>query len=444
MALASARTPRLAPEERQRQLLDAALEVLATEGFDAVTVEAVAREAGVTRPVVYDQFGDLDGLLLALIEREEAVALAPLLAIVGDEPGDSDPDEFLVEGVLAFLRAVREEPRTWRVVLMPPDGGSPDLRARIGRSRRLITDRVAEQLAWGIERRGGPLGLHERLWARLVVAGGEDAARLVVADPERHSPERLADAARSLIALVPRGGTLAPSLETFASEPPPASGPVTPTPPAGTRVPRAQRRRQLLDHALELLAEDGFDALSVEAIARRAGISRVVVYRSFGNLQGLVLALLRREEGQVRRELEALIPADPDDRPPRQFLVDALEGFLGLIAAQPLTWRVALGRPESAPKPLQKAVARRRAELATRLRPLVAHGLEGLDAPVEGLDVDLLARLLLTAGEELGRIALDDPEFPAARLVDEGKRFLDVLPWRGERTPQARRAPAPR
>ncbi len=60
----------------------------------------------------------------------------------------------------------------------------------------------------------------------------------------------------------------------------------------------------------------------------------------------------------------------------------------------------------------------------------MAQGLEGLDAPVDELDVDLLARLLLTAGEELGRIALDDPEFPAARLVDEGRRFLDVLPWR--------------
>lgn len=67
------------------------------------------------------------------------------------------------------------------------------------------------------------------------------------------------------------------------------------------------------DHALELLAQDGFEALSVEAIARRAGISRVNVYRSFGNLQGLVPALLRREEAQVRQQLEALVPAEPGD-----------------------------------------------------------------------------------------------------------------------------------
>lgn len=431
MASRPARTPRLAPEERQRQLLDAALEVLAAEGFDAVTVEAVAGRAGVTRPVVYDQFGDLDGLLVALIDREEGVALGPLLAIVGDEPGDVDPDAFLVDGVRAFLRAVRESPSTWRVVLMPPDGGSPDLRARVERSRRLITERVAELLAWGVERRGGPTGLDEHLWARLVVAAGEDAARLVVAHPRRYSPERLADAARSLIVLVPRDGAVA-ALPAIPDAKPPAAlaQGAAPAAPAGTRVPRAQRREQLLDHALELLAHEGFEALSVEAIARRARISRVVVYRSFGNLQGLLLALLRREEAQVRAGLETIVPADPGDRSPRLLLVEALERFLALVTIESLTWRVALRRPESAPKMLQKAVARRRTDLATRLRPLVALGLEGLDAPVQGLDVDLLARLLLTVGEELGRIALDDPEYPVARLVENGRGFLDVLPWR--------------
>ena len=56
--------------------------------------------------------------------------------------------------------------------------------------------------------------------------------------------------------------------------------------------------------------------------------------------------------------------------------------------------------------------------------------LEALDSPLEHLDVDLLSRLLLTVGEELGRTALDDPDLPVARLVDTASRFLDVLPWR--------------
>ena len=55
----------------------------------------------------------------------------------------------------------------------------------------------------------------------------------------------------------------------------------------------------------------------------------------------------------------------------------------------------------------------------------------GFDAPAATtLDPDLLARLLLTAGEELGRIALTEPELPPERLVDSVTRVLAALPWR--------------
>ena len=174
------RPRRLAPEIRRAQLLDAALDVVAEEGFDAVTVEAVAARAGVTRPVIYDMFGDLEGLLLALIDREEVNALAPLLGIVGGDPGDADPEQFLHDAILAFLRAVRESPRTWRLVLMPPRGSSRELRERIRRSRRLVAGRVTELLDWGVAARGGPFGLDH-------AAGG-------AADRRRRRGRRPADA----------------------------------------------------------------------------------------------------------------------------------------------------------------------------------------------------------------------------------------------------------
>src|SRR5947209_7988433 len=197
------RARRLAPEVRRAQLLDAALDVVTEAGFDAVTVEAVAAQAGVTRPVVYDMFGDLEGLLLALIDREEVNALAPLLQIVGGDPGETDPEQFLHDAILAFLQAVRQSPRTWRLVLMPPRGSSSELRDRIRRSRRLVAGRVTELLDWGVARRGGPHGLDHPLAARLIVAAAEDAARLMLARPRRFSAERMAEATRELVALLP-------------------------------------------------------------------------------------------------------------------------------------------------------------------------------------------------------------------------------------------------
>ena len=77
----------------------------------------------------------------------------------------------------------------------------------------------------------------------------------------------------------------------------------------------------------------------------------------------------------------------------------------------------------------QKVVARQRSELARRLRPLVVWGLDALPLDVGEEDADLLSRLLLTVAEELGRIALEEPTFPKARLADSTRRFLALLPW---------------
>ena len=51
--------PRMAPEQRREQVLDAALRVILELGYSGVSIEAIAREAGVTRPVIYDHFANL-------------------------------------------------------------------------------------------------------------------------------------------------------------------------------------------------------------------------------------------------------------------------------------------------------------------------------------------------------------------------------------------------
>ncbi len=421
------RTPRLAPELRRAQLLDAALDVLNEGGFDAVSVEAVAHRAGVTRPVVYDMFGDLEGLMLALMEREEDAAMAPLLEIVGVEPGDDvDPEQFLVDAIRAFLSAVRANPRTWRLVLMPPRGSSRELRERIRRSRRLLAERITTLLDWGIERRGGPEGLDHALLARMIVAAGEDAARLMLAHPRRFSADRMAAMTGALL-------TLAPADMRRRGDPPPATPEpvaqaVRPDPAPGSRVPRAVRREQLLDVTLALLAEEGFDALSMEAVARRAGVNRVVVYRSFPNLQLLLVALLRREDRRTRAALDALLPTEPGDATPGELLGESLARFLGAVISQPQTWTVALLRPESAPLALQKLVSRRRSQIARQLEPLVRWGLAALPQLPGDLDVEILSRMLLSIAEEQGRLALEDPDFPVSRLIESSWALLDALP----------------
>src|SRR3954447_26215853 len=107
----------MAPEQRREQLLDTALEIALDRGFHAVTIDGVAKAAGVTRPVVYGLFADRSALLAALVAQAEQDAMAqlgPALPAVPTAGDDVDPDELLLRGVTAFLTAVRDNPRTWR------------------------------------------------------------------------------------------------------------------------------------------------------------------------------------------------------------------------------------------------------------------------------------------------------------------------------------------
>lgn len=63
---------RLTRENRLRQLLDAAWQLVRDEGTEALTLGRLAEQSGVTKPVVYDHFGTRSGLLVALYQDFDA------------------------------------------------------------------------------------------------------------------------------------------------------------------------------------------------------------------------------------------------------------------------------------------------------------------------------------------------------------------------------------
>src|SRR3954454_10974913 len=101
--------PRMAPEQRREQLLDTALDIALDRGFHAVTIDGVARAAGVTRPVVYGLYDDRAALLTALMDRSEQRALAQLGPVLPAVPGPDDdvaPHALLVSSLTAYWTAV--------------------------------------------------------------------------------------------------------------------------------------------------------------------------------------------------------------------------------------------------------------------------------------------------------------------------------------------------
>ena len=193
----SAPSPRLSAAERREQLLDATRAVVSEQGFHAVSIEAVSREAGVTRPIVYGHFGDLSGLLEALVDREEARARAQLLEVLPGPLMNSDPDETLLAALDAYLRAVLAEPDTWRLVLMPQEGAPQVLHDRIARGRAAVISQLVASITPGMGQAGE--SPDPELTALTFSALSDEAARLLLTEPQRFPVERIVDHARWLL-----------------------------------------------------------------------------------------------------------------------------------------------------------------------------------------------------------------------------------------------------
>jgi len=183
-------------EERREQLLDATKAIVAQRGFHAVSIEAVAREAGITRPIVYGHFDDLNGLLEALVDREAARALEQLAAVLPDDRGEDDPRATLTGALRGYLEAVHSDPSTWRLVLMPPEGAPAVLHDHIARGRSAVVDHLAGAVGPGRE------SPDPELFARTLSAVSDEGARLLLTDPERYPVERIVGFADWLMAQV--------------------------------------------------------------------------------------------------------------------------------------------------------------------------------------------------------------------------------------------------
>lgn len=187
------------PAARREQLLDAALSLIVQQGYEGVSIEAIARGAGVTRPVIYDHFPDLGRLLQALIEREERAALQQLAIVVPESPGEGEPAELFARTVERFLDAVGSRPETWQIILLPPEGTPPIVREHVERNRARTLDRIEALVRWAIERSGTPANLDVELSARAIRSLCEEAGRMLLTDPERYSPRRYQRFARALM-----------------------------------------------------------------------------------------------------------------------------------------------------------------------------------------------------------------------------------------------------
>ena len=183
--------------------------MIVEQGYEGISIEAVARAAGVTRPVVYDHFPNLAELLQTLIAREEQRSLAQLAEVVPEQDYEADPVDGLVGGVRRFLEAVSERPTSWRLILLPLDGTPSFVRENVESNRARILERIERFVSWSVDQGHLPSDLDVELCARTLRDLAEEAGRMVLTDPERFTPDRYASFVRSIMELLGATGTSA-------------------------------------------------------------------------------------------------------------------------------------------------------------------------------------------------------------------------------------------
>jgi AcrR family transcriptional regulator len=97
-----------------------------------------------------------------------------------------------------------------------------------------------------------------------------------------------------------------------------------------TRLPAARRRRQLLEVALRVFAEQGFYVTSMSDIAEAAGVTKPVLYQHFASKRELYAHLLGEVGGQLQ---EAITKAVASAGSPREMVEDGFAAYFQFVDA---------------------------------------------------------------------------------------------------------------
>jgi AcrR family transcriptional regulator len=100
-------------KERREQLLGIGRKLFAERGFEGTSIEEIAAQAGVSKPVVYEHFGGKEGLYAVVVDHEVERLLATATAILA---GANSREKFEAAAV-ALLRYIEDNADGFRILV---------------------------------------------------------------------------------------------------------------------------------------------------------------------------------------------------------------------------------------------------------------------------------------------------------------------------------------
>jgi AcrR family transcriptional regulator len=172
---------RLPRAVREQQMLDAAVKVFSRRGFHAASMDEIADEAGISKPMVYAYLGTKDELFVACLHREGTRLMEAIAEVVGP---DLPADERLWRGLRAFFGFVGAHRDGWAVLYRQARGREP-FAGELAAMRRRMVEVVAGMLERAVQAEGRQVGGMElEVIAYALVGAGESLADWLADHPD--------------------------------------------------------------------------------------------------------------------------------------------------------------------------------------------------------------------------------------------------------------------
>jgi AcrR family transcriptional regulator len=220
-----------------------------------------------------------------------------------------------------------------------------------------------------------------------------------------------------------------------------ASSTRPPAPKTGPRrrLSAQERRAAILDSALEVFAERGYQGSSIDDIAGAAGISKALIYEHFESKKELHLRLLEEKAGELFGRLAAAVGEVREQGAPR--LETGLDAFFGFVEDRGGAWRMLFqeARDPEVAAVLDRLVAQVTAVVAALIAEDPGAKSRDEDDQQRQESIGMLAQMLVGAVQSLASWWAEHQDVPRERVVELAMDFawlgLDRLSA-GERWPQ--------
>ncbi|NYH44294.1 AcrR family transcriptional regulator [Micromonospora jinlongensis] len=179
---------RLPRAVREQQMLDAAVKVFSRRGFHAASMDEIAEDAGISKPMVYAYLGTKEELFVACLHRE---GTRMMQAIAGAAAPDLPADERLWRGLRAFFGFVGAHRDGWAVLYRQARGEQP-FAGELAAMRARLVEVVAGMLDHALRAEGREITAVDLEVVAYALVGATESLADWLADHPDADPEKTA------------------------------------------------------------------------------------------------------------------------------------------------------------------------------------------------------------------------------------------------------------